>query len=168
MDNRLFSRYELELAIYKTLEHGDEVKIAERLGKGAGLMGQYLDPNNERVSPLYTAAMMLAAMIDINETNGRTALEMFTHFVQRAMPGRGSLCPDTTRARAYREDAEAKLAEASGADLDTCILELEQSIKADSEHLDAMRATKKREIAKDAFRTLQNNGAMKLTTRRAG
>lgn len=145
-----FSQYEFELAISKILEHGDIETIASKVGKGAGLVGQYFDPNNERQSNLYRAAETLTAMIEIDETNGRMALEQFCHFVQRALRGKESLCVDRTRERAFREDCEFKLAAAVGS-VDTQIKELEDNITAAVDHLEALRAERKREIQAEVF-----------------
>lgn len=154
-----FQQYEFELAISRLLGYGDIERIAEKVGKGSGLMGQYFDPNNERQSNLYRAAEVLAAMVEMDEELGCKALETFCHFVQRAKQGK-DLCVNETRERAYREDFEAKLAEASGASLDVIIKEYEDDLRATAEHLEAMRAKKRREIKADVFdsATVRLNG----------
>jgi hypothetical protein len=158
-----FSQSELEAAIYKTLNHGDEIAIAEKTGMGYSIVSQYLSPDNDRVSPIFRSAQMFAAMIEIDEENGRAALDVFNYFVRRAQKGDGSLCVEHTRAKSFKEGCEAQLAEASGESLDVCIKEYEERIAADAEHLEALRGKKRREIRGQIFETVTNgNGRRKV------
>lgn len=150
-----FQQYEFEHAIYACLPFGFQEQLAKALGKSPGLISQYLSPSDDRQSPIFRAAQMLAVLIDVDPEAGRKALDVFNYFVRRSLPDNESLCIHSTRQEAYRQDCEAKLAEASGADLDICIKEKEEEIAAEMEHLEAMRAARKRELRGDIFRKVE-------------
>jgi hypothetical protein len=149
----MFTKYEFEFAIDKVLQHGQVEEIAARLGMSSAMLGQYFDPNNDRASTLYRAAAILAAWTEIDEEAGRKALDLFCYFVRRSLPGK-DLCIDQTREKAFREDVDFKLASVNG-DIDTQIKELEESIAADAEHLEALRGEKKRQIHTDVFKRVE-------------
>jgi hypothetical protein len=92
MNSKFFNQYELEFAIHRVLDHTDEVEIAKRVGKppGSELLSQYLSPNNDRESPLYKAACILAAEIDIDHARGLRMLRVFNEHVERALPDEGA------------------------------------------------------------------------------
>lgn len=153
MRNRFFTQYELEFAIEKCLEHGDDAALAEALGVSPGIVSQYLNKNDLRESPIYKAACIFAEWIHRNPENGKAALDVFCYFVRRSLPGK-DLCIDRTREKAFREDVDFKLASVNG-DIDTQIRELEESIAADAEHLEALRGEKKRQIKTEVFKKVE-------------
>lgn len=102
------------------------------------MLSQYLNPSDDRESPVYKAAAIIAALMEEDEEAGAKVLELFCYFVNRSRQGR-QLDVKTTRAKAYKEDAEAKIADANG-DVDKAIRELEESISAQKTHLSALRA----------------------------
>lgn len=79
-----FTPYEIDHAIYSLLPFGSEAEIAKRLGKSPGLISRYLNPNDDKESPIYKAAAMLAVLMDIDPEAGESALEIFTYYVERA------------------------------------------------------------------------------------
>lgn len=76
-------RYEVELAFSKLLDNGDIGAIAEDLGKSPTLISQWLNPNNERVNPLYKAIGILVALLKRDRRKGTEAVRIFNHFCGR-------------------------------------------------------------------------------------
>jgi predicted transcriptional regulator len=130
--NQMIDQYEFERDIYGVLAFGDETEIAKRLGKSVGLISQYLDPNNDRESPLLKAARMLAALADIDPIRGREALELFNMYVHRSMPVIDARPLDETRPKAYKEVNDFFLAEAQGKPLAIRIKECHDLIHANT------------------------------------
>lgn len=153
MNSQHFTQYEFEQAIYRTLEHGDEVEIAKILGVSPGLISQYLSPTDERESPLFKAAAILSAMLETNTVGGCKALNLFTTYCKRSLPDK-ELCVEKTRRNRFKERMDADLAEAEGKSLDEQIEELEQERDA----VDSLITAKRR--LRNAH-ALVNNGAGK-------
>lgn len=123
-----FSEAEFGQAMYSNLVFGDETKIAEKIGKSVSIIAQMYSPDAERESNLYKAANELAALIEINETRGCNALQIFNGFVKRAIAGDSGLCVDSVRRKSRKELMEADLAELEGKPLLAQVSELEDAI----------------------------------------
>ncbi len=158
MHSKHFPQHEFEMGLNKHLRYKGETAIAELIHISPSMVSQYLNPNDERESPLYKAAAILAAWIEDDETGGTNALTLFNTFVHRALPGDATLSVNERRRIACKEHADFMIAEAEGKPLDVRIEEKEESIAADNRLLDALRAEAKREICKDAFRAVEVNG----------
>lgn len=157
-------QHEFEAAVYKILEYGDETKLARMAGKAPGYYSQMLNPEDPRESLFYRAARDLYNLVELDEERGLKLLDLFCHFVNRARIEKKDVSPDETRARVYRENMEATLADASDVDIDTKIQEWEQLYAAIPAHIGALRA--KRTRAKAAS-VIEMNGRAKNGTGRS-
>lgn len=153
MQSKHFTQYELEFEVNKSLGFGDEIEIAKNAGVSAGMVSQYLNPNDDRESPIFKAAAIFAGWIEQDPDGGVEALTTFHCFVRRALKGQEQSIKDCRR-KSHKERAEFYVADAEDAPLADKIRELEESILADNVLLEALRADEKREIQKDLFRNL--------------
>lgn len=153
MHTEHFSQYELEFEINKSLNFGDEGDIAKVVKKSPGMISQYLNPNDDRESPLFKAAAIFAAWIEVDADGGLEALTTFHCFVRRALNGKET-CVKTARRKSHKERTEFHLADAEDAPITDRITELEESLLADNELLDSLRAEAKRETQKALFKGL--------------
>lgn len=160
MQSKHFTQHELEFEMAKALDFGDETEIAKEIGISAGMISQYLNCNDERQSPLFKSAAILAAWIAVNPDGGMEALTTFHCFVRRALKGKES-CIKTARRKSHKERSEFHLVEAEDAPIADRITELEQSIVADNDLLESLRAEAKREMQKELFKGLP----VSMTTR---
>jgi hypothetical protein len=87
-------RKEVEQAFYDLLSYEDEARIAEQmpdaLGKSSTIISQYLNPDNERISPVYRSLCLVVAILKFDQQKGRRALMLFMHFAGRYVTGWGT------------------------------------------------------------------------------
>lgn len=88
------SQHEIESAFYRLLAFGDELKIAQRIGKSASLVSQQWSPDADRDSNIYKAILELSALMAIDGHRGRRALRTFCHFVELSAPTATVEVPD--------------------------------------------------------------------------
>jgi len=153
MHTEHFSQYELEFEINKSLNFGDEGEIAKVVKKSPGMISQYLNPNDDRESPIFKAAAIFAAWIEVDADGGVEALTTFHCFARRALNGK-DIDVKQARRKSHKERTDFHLVEAEDAPITERITELEQSIVADNVLLDSLRAEAKREMQKELFKGL--------------
>ena len=153
MHTEHFSQYELEFEINKSLNFGDEGEIAKVVKKSPGMISQYLNPNDDRESPIFKAAAIFAAWIEVDADGGLEALTTFHCFARRALNGQ-DIDVRQARRKSHKERTDFHLVEAEDAPITERITELEQSIVADNVLLDSLRAEAKREMQKELFKGL--------------
>lgn len=153
MQSKHFSQYELEFEIARSLNFGDESEIAKVVEKSPGMLSQYLNPNDDRESPIFKAAAIFAAWIEVDADGGLEALTTFHCFARRALNGK-DIDVKQARRKSHKERTDFHLVEAEDAPLTDRITELEQSIVADNLLLDSLRAEAKREMQEELFKGL--------------
>lgn len=153
MHTEHFSQYELEFEINKSLNFGDEGEIAKVVKKSPGMISQYLNPNDDRESPIFKAAAIFAAWIEVDADGGLEALTTFHCFARRALKGQ-DIDVRQARRKSHKERTDFHIVEAEDAPIADRITELEQSIVADNVLLDSLRAEVKREMQKELFKGL--------------
>ena len=104
------TQYEVERAIYRILDNGDEAAIARETGKSASYISQLFDPNCERESHLYRAIKELRAWRREHMERGSKALETVVYFVEHDLEPE-PLCVITETKELKREVDEWENAE---------------------------------------------------------
>lgn len=151
MYSKYFSREEFEKAIYKCLGHGDEKDLAGATDAGYSILCQKMSPDNERESDLFRAAAVLAAWLEMDPVGGECALTRFEQFIRRAKHTPLQLDLPTARRRSHKERSDFHIAEAENKPLSDRIHELTESIEADTELLESLKAEEQRLKQREAF-----------------
>lgn len=134
-----FTQFEVETELFRSLRYGGQEAIAEKVRKSAGMISQYMNPNDERESPFYKSAAMFAAWIEDDADAGLEALTTFNILVKRALRGNEQLDVATERRASHTERTDFVLAESEGKPLNICIHELHESMAADERLMSAMQ-----------------------------
>jgi hypothetical protein len=83
--NEMLLQYDIEFALHRLLENGDESKLAQLAGgKAPSYYSQMLNPNDPRESIWFRAARDFQSLIQIDAERGCQALQVFNEFVRRA------------------------------------------------------------------------------------
>lgn len=98
------NQHKLEFAIYKCLTYGDELKIAQKRGKGSSYYSQMFNPDDTRESHFVRAALDFEKWSEVNPQDAARAFSVFCSSVAAAMHhDETDLCHDAEACNLLKE-----------------------------------------------------------------